>query len=227
MTLEFIAEMSQSIGTFLGRERPVMVGHDVRNSSPSLSKTVASGLLASGISAAEGGLAPTPAHQFAVRTLGYGGGIIVTASHNPPQYNGMKVVGGDGVEIARESEAEIESIYAEKRFVRADWKSVGALSRETRIIENYIRGIISQVNAPKNLGEKVHGGPRRWQRGSSRRRSLPLRAAGLQGHQHQRAGRRQLSRKRAGANADCPKGPLRGREIIRCIFRCCIRRRRG
>ena len=152
-TLEFIAEMSQSVGTFLGREKPILAGHDVRNSSPSLIKTVTSGLLASGNSTSEAGLAPTPAHQFAVRTLGYGGGIIVTASHNPPQYNGMKVVGSDGVEIPRESEAEIESIYNEKKYQKADWKSVGALSKENRVIENYIRGIISQVNVHR-ISEK-------------------------------------------------------------------------
>jgi phosphomannomutase/phosphoglucomutase len=65
----------------------------------------------------------------------------------------MKVVGPDGVEIARESETQIESVYSEKKFARADWKSVGALSKETRVVENYIRGIISQVNAPK-ISEK-------------------------------------------------------------------------
>ncbi len=147
-TLEFIAEMSQAVGTFIGQANgPILVGHDVRNSSPAISKTVLSGVLASGNNSAEAGLAPTPAHQFAVRTLGYSGGIIVTASHNPPQYNGMKVVGRDGVEIARENEGEIESIYTEKRYRKAEWRSVGAQSKETRVVENYIKGIMSQVNA--------------------------------------------------------------------------------
>ena len=72
-SLEFVAEMAQSIGTYLGNDKPALVGHDVRNSSPSLSRTVLSGLLASGNAVAEAGLAPTPAHQYAVRTLGYGG----------------------------------------------------------------------------------------------------------------------------------------------------------
>lgn len=80
----------------MGDSRAVLVGHDVRNSSPSLSKTVLSGVLSAGNDANAAGLAPTPAHQFGVRTLGYGGGIIVTASHNPPQYNGIKLVGPDG-----------------------------------------------------------------------------------------------------------------------------------
>ncbi|MDG6995294.1 MAG: phosphoglucosamine mutase [Nitrososphaerota archaeon] len=149
LTLEFVAEMAQSIGTYFGKSKPVLVGHDVRNSSPALSKTVLSGVLSSGDDANEGGLAPTPAHQYAVRTLGYGGGIIVTASHNPAQYNGIKVVGPDGVEVKREDEASIESIFLEKKYNRAEWKSVGMLGKETRVVENYIRGIVSQVNATK------------------------------------------------------------------------------
>ena len=85
LSLEFLAEMSQSIGTYLGNSKPVLVGHDVRNSSQALSRTVCSGVLSAGNDVNAAGLAPTPALQYGVRTLGYSGGIIVTASHNPPQ----------------------------------------------------------------------------------------------------------------------------------------------
>lgn len=141
--------MAQSIGTFLGTEKPILVGHDVRSSSPAISKTVASGLLSAGNDTNAAGLAPTPAHQFGVRSLGYGGGVIVTASHNPPQYNGIKFIGSDGVEVERESEAAVESIYTEKRYHKADWQSVGKLGVETRIVENYIKGIMSHVSIPR------------------------------------------------------------------------------
>lgn len=154
LTLEFLSEISQSIGTYLGNSEPTLVGHDVRNSSPALSKTVLSGLLSAGCDANAGGLAPTPAHQYAVRTLGYGGGVIVTASHNPSQYNGIKLVGSDGVEVQRESEAIVEDIYTDKKYNRADWQSVGKLGKETRIVENYISGILSKVDVPKISGRK-------------------------------------------------------------------------
>ncbi|HKW05722.1 MAG TPA: phosphoglucosamine mutase [Nitrososphaerales archaeon] len=149
LSLEFVTEMAQSIGSFLLGKNPILIGHDVRNSSPAISKAVLSGVLASGSNANEGGLAPTPAHQFAVRTLGYGGGIIVTASHNPPQYNGMKVVGQDGVETSRQTERDIESVYFAKSYKKADWKSVGQSNLETRVVENYILGIMSQVNVAR------------------------------------------------------------------------------
>ena len=153
ISLDFLGEMGQSLGTFLGNSKSILVGHDVRNSSPAISRTVASGLLSAGNDVSAAGLAPTPAHQFGVRTLGYGGGIIVTASHNPSQYNGIKFVGSDGVEVERGSEAAVESIYTEKRYTRADWQLVGKLGSETRIIENYITGIMRQVSVPR-ISEK-------------------------------------------------------------------------
>ncbi len=149
LTLEFIAEMAQSIGSYFSRDHPLLIGHDVRNSSPAISKAVLSGVLSSGSNTQEAGLAPTPAHQYAVRTLGYNGGIIVTASHNPPEYNGMKVVGSDGVEISRETERAIEAVYYEKKYNKADWKSLGRTNKETRVVENYITGIMSQVDRAK------------------------------------------------------------------------------
>ncbi len=149
LTLDFVTEMAQSIGSYFLGPKSLIIGKDVRNSSPALSKAVLSGVLSSGANAEEADVAPTPAHQFAVRSLGYSGGIIVTASHNPSQYNGMKVVGSDGVEISRDTERELERIYYEKKYKKADWKSIGRAGRETRVIENYIRGIMSQVNVPK------------------------------------------------------------------------------
>ncbi|MHB1908229.1 MAG: phosphoglucosamine mutase [Nitrososphaerales archaeon] len=149
LTLDFITEMAQSIGSYFQGQKPLLIGHDVRNSSPFLSKAVLSGVLSSGSDADEAGLAPTPAHQYAVRTLGYGAGIIVTASHNPSQYNGIKVVASDGVEISRDSEREIESTFYEKNYKKADWKSLGSSRKETRVVQNYIEGIISKVNRNK------------------------------------------------------------------------------
>jgi phosphomannomutase/phosphoglucomutase len=155
LTLEFVTEMAQSIATYFSfSQKPILVGKDVRNSSPVLQKAVLSGVMAAGVNAEEGDVAPTPAHQFGTRTLGYGGGIIVTASHNPAQYNGMKVLGPDGVEISRDSEKEIETIYHEKKFRKADWRSVGRSGRETRVVENYIAGIMSQVDVAKIADSK-------------------------------------------------------------------------
>jgi phosphomannomutase/phosphoglucomutase len=146
LTLHFVAEMGLAIGTFLGKG-VALVGHDVRNSSPTLAMAIAAGLQEAGIDAANAGLLPTPAAQFAIRKLGYHGGVIITASHNPPEYNGIKACSANGVEVSRDDERTIEKIYYDKKFKRADWKTVGRSLEEPRGIRTYINAVVSQVDA--------------------------------------------------------------------------------
>ena len=112
-TLKFISEVSLSIGSFF-KKGPILVGHDGRVTSPILYDAVSSSLMASGIDVIEAGMLPTPALQLYVRNSNYNGGVMVTASHNPSIYNGLKVMGKDGVEISRTDEKRIEKIYFHK-----------------------------------------------------------------------------------------------------------------
>ena len=145
LTLDFIVEMSQSIGTYFN-QGPILIGYDGRFSSPLLSKAVSAGIMASGLDVMDAGLTPTPGLQCSVKKLGYKGGVMITASHNPPQYNGIKVVGMDGVEISREDEAEIERIYFKKSYRRADWREIGSCRKESSVIQTYIKGVLSHVD---------------------------------------------------------------------------------
>ena len=146
LTLYFFAEMGLALGNFLGKGM-ALVGHDARNSSPTLAKAVSAGLQEAGLDVAHAGLLPTPAAQLAIRRLGYDGGVIITASHDPPEYNGIKVCGADGVEASRYEEQAIEKIYYDKMFKRADWKTVGRSLEEPRGIRTYINAVVSQVDA--------------------------------------------------------------------------------
>ncbi|MCS4537476.1 MAG: phosphoglucosamine mutase, partial [Thaumarchaeota archaeon] len=146
LTLDFVAEMGLAIGTFFNKGT-ILIAHDVRNSSPILARGMMAGLEEAGIDVALAGLLPTPAAQFGIRKLGYDGGVIITASHNPPEYNGIKVCSANGVEVTREDERTIEKIYYEKKFKKADWKTIGKSLDEPRGIRNYIQGVISKVDA--------------------------------------------------------------------------------
>ncbi len=150
--LDFAINLSEAIGTYFGSGE-ILVANDGRTSGPALSNAAISGLLSSGRDVAEGGLAPTPAMQYAVKAMGFRGGVMVTASHNPPQYNGLKVSGSDGVEIPRLDEQRIEKIYFEKAQNKADWKSVGVARQEPSIVRTYLMGILSKVNA-KAIAER-------------------------------------------------------------------------
>jgi len=144
-TLEFVHDMTLAIGTYFGRG-PILVGFDGRESSPVICKVVSSALNSIGIDCNVAGLVPTPCLEFAVKTLGYSGGIMITASHNPPQYNGIKPAAKDGVEISREDELVIEDIYLQKSWI-TNPENYGITGKEERAIETYLKGIVSQVDS--------------------------------------------------------------------------------
>jgi phosphomannomutase/phosphoglucomutase len=73
----------------------IVVGRDARPSSPELSRALISGLLGTGCQVVDAGVATTPMVYFAVKHLNAAGGLVVTASHNPPQYNGLKLRHGE------------------------------------------------------------------------------------------------------------------------------------
>jgi phosphomannomutase / phosphoglucomutase len=151
--LEFVLVLSECIGTYFS-EGDILVGRDGRLSGEVLSLMATSGLMSSGRNVAEAGLVPTPALQFAAKTLGYRGGIMVTASHNPAEYNGIKVVGADGVEIPRLDEQKIEHVYHDRSIHRANWSEVGTSRAEPSAIRLYLQGILSKVNVKLISGRK-------------------------------------------------------------------------
>ena len=144
-TLEFVHDMTLAIGTYL-KKGPVLIGYDGRDSSPAICKVVSSALNSIGIDCNIAEIVPTPCLEFAVKTLGYSGGIMITASHNPPQYNGIKPAAYDGVEISRDDELIIEDIYLQKNWIQNpdNWGTPG---KEDRAIDVYLKGIISQVDS--------------------------------------------------------------------------------
>jgi len=147
LTLEFIHDMTLSIGTFF-KEGPILVGYDGRDSSQIIAKTVCSALNYCGIDCKNTGLVPTPCLQYAVKKLGYNGGIMITASHNPPQYNGIKPAAADGVEVSREDELIIEETYLKKNWITNPLRW-GITGTEEKAIEVYIQGIFSHIDSEK------------------------------------------------------------------------------
>ena len=144
-TLEFIHDITLAIGTYF-EKGPILIGYDGRESSPVICKIITSTLNSIGIDCNVAGLVPTPCLEYAVKSLGYSGGIMITASHNPSQYNGIKPAGKDGVEISREDELVIEDIYFKKTWISCPEKW-GITGEETKAIETYLDGIVSHIDS--------------------------------------------------------------------------------
>ncbi len=145
-TLGFISEITLSLAT-LFKKGPILVGYDGRESSVIISKIVTASLSSAGLDSTVCGLVPTPCLQFATKQLGYNGGIMITASHNPPQYNGIKVTARDGIEISREDELKVEEFYFKKKWKISN--KFGSIKNEPKTINTYLSGIKKQVNIKK------------------------------------------------------------------------------
>lgn len=140
----FAMKLGMAIGTLM--KGPVMIGTDTRTSNEMVKSACASGLMATGCNVLDCGIIPTPTLQYAVKTGKVAGGVVITASHNPPEFNGIKAIDKDGTEMNRENEEAIEKIYHEGSFARTDWARIGKLTAHATAIERYIGGILSKVD---------------------------------------------------------------------------------
>ncbi len=145
LTPEFIAKIGVAVGSYFNGGK-IIAGSDGRLTSPMLLSAVISGLISAGCTVYNVGMAPTPTIQYTVKKNDVDGGVIITASHNPPKYNGIKVLGGDGVEIYRNEEDQIEKIFFEEKFRRAAWNETGECYGLRNIFDSYLEGVKSHLN---------------------------------------------------------------------------------
>jgi phosphomannomutase/phosphoglucomutase len=155
LTPETATKIATSIGTFFAKKN-LLVGHDARTSGPMLAQAVTAGLTATGCNVFFAGMAPTPALQYAVKNHCMGGGVIITASHNPPEYNGIKVIWNDGIEIAHEQETEIENRYFEDKLEFAEWNKLGAKQEFAMANDEYVEAIKKHVNTSEIVEKHYH-----------------------------------------------------------------------
>ena len=149
ITPEFALKIGMAFGTMLkreGRKKPlVVVGRDTRVSGEMLKNALISGLLSVGCDVIDVGIAPTPAVQWATKHFNADGGAVITASHNPPEYNGIKLLEPNGMGLKKEREAVVEELFFKEEFDRAKWWEIGEVRRED-IIKDYIEAIKSRVD---------------------------------------------------------------------------------
>lgn len=143
LTPEFATRLAACYGSVV--KGKIAVGADTRTTSPMLKDAVIAGLLSAGCDAVDLGTLPTPAVQYAVRQY-YDGGIMITASHNPPKFNGLKFLDEFGIGLPDDIELEIESLYFDSEPIRANWDEIGEKYTNDNIIDEYIHTAMSNVD---------------------------------------------------------------------------------
>ena len=159
MTCELALRVGKAWGTYLRKhfDKPsIAVGTDARLSNNMLKTSIISGLLSTGCNVTDIGILPTPTIQYTVKKQGFNSGVAITASHNPPEFNGIKGIKDDGTEFPREIEEEIESLYSTQKFILASWDQVGKLSKWDGASDLYINSILKLVDRKLIRKRKLH-----------------------------------------------------------------------
>src|SRR4030042_408175 len=118
LSLYFLRRVAFAIGTTLPQSSTVCIATDTRISRDVIKEAITTGLLSCSVNVVELGVFPTPALALLTRELDSAAGIMVTASHNPPEFNGIKLFAQDASGYSQAQEAEIEKIFFGKQFRR-------------------------------------------------------------------------------------------------------------
>ena len=148
LTPEFCASVGKAIGTVF-QTKNIAMGRDTRVSGEMIWSAVEAGILSTGVGVTDLGILPTPAIQYYCKVHGVYG-VIITASHNPPKFNGIKCIDKDGTELRRENEEDIEFTVEHGEFKKAEGKNMGQRTFYPAAVEDYIEGI-KRIITPENV----------------------------------------------------------------------------
>ena len=144
LTPELVARHAAALGAWAaaaGRPK-VVLGRDSRTSGPMFARAATAGLMSVGVDVVELGVVPTPTVQMAVEHHRAGAGLILTASHNPVEWNALKFVGPDGIFLDAESGAAVRKL-AEEGPARARWDTLGTTLDDPEAVDRHFDAILA------------------------------------------------------------------------------------
>jgi len=143
LTPERVARYAAAFGSVLASQGhgTAVLARDSRTSGPVFADAARAGLRGAGITVIDAGLVPTPTAQLAVEYHGAGGGIILTASHNPVEWNALKFVGSDGLFLDREAVSRLFALVDGGEGAGAPWDGLGAVRPDAGAVERHLRAV--------------------------------------------------------------------------------------
>jgi phosphomannomutase len=143
------ADFAQAFGTYVGRGR-VVVGRDTRFTGPMIEHAVACGLMAAGCEVVRLGIQPTPTIQIYLAETGAAGGIGITASHNPPEYNALKLFNHEGLFFNHYERTELLDLFHQSEFFEAGNEDVAGGSEDyDSPRERHVRRILKHIDVER------------------------------------------------------------------------------
>jgi phosphomannomutase len=147
LTPEVVARFASAYGAWArersGKTRPkIVLGRDSRTSGPMFVRIVAGALQSVGCDVVDIGLAPTPTALFNIRALAADGGIVVTASHNPVEWNALKLATPAGMFLDADEAPLMRAFVNEREIVRAQWDAIGDVVADSNAVDRHLAAVL-------------------------------------------------------------------------------------
>ncbi len=141
LKVELVVKFARRFGIFCGKGK-ILVGRDSRTTGKMLFNAISSSLMSVGSDVVDLGICPTPTILLAVENSDAVGGIAITASHNPKEWNALKLVNHSGTFLT-EKQSKLFWNFPEEKIVDKDWENIGKISSDNTAIENHIQSIMN------------------------------------------------------------------------------------
>jgi phosphoglucosamine mutase len=145
LTPQMALDVGLALGTYLKGDATVVIGKDIRTSALPIEYAFISGLVSTGCNVKTLGIVTTPTLAMSIRYLGAKAGVMITASHNTPEYIGLKFWNPSGMGYISQQEEEIENIYNDKAFLNIKWDEVGKITNIEDINDIHISDITNRI----------------------------------------------------------------------------------
>ena len=147
LTTAVAREFGRAFGTMLGPGRTVAIGRDTRRSGPALQDAAAAGLMDTGANVIDLAVASTPAIALTTRQIGADGGVVITASHNPAEYNGIKFLQRTGTGLTAADADGLKAIWQSGRFALAAGDGRGNESKDATAHARHVEAVLKVCDA--------------------------------------------------------------------------------
>jgi len=155
ITYSLAYKVAYALGLNLKNNNPILIGRDTRISGEILLQAITQGISASGKKFINLGICPTPAIPFLIKKEKFSSGIMISASHNPPEYNGIKIFDHNGQKIAKNFENKIQKLVEESNQNISIPEKEISLKTNEKLMEIYVQSLIKSMGGENLSGMKI------------------------------------------------------------------------
>ena len=155
ITYSLAYKVGYALGSNLENNNPILIGRDTRISGDILLQAITKGINESGRKFINLGICPTPAIPFLIKKEKMSSGIMISASHNPPEYNGIKIFDHNGQKITKEVENKIQKLVEEQNQNQSVTKKEFSLKTNKELMDIYMKSLIHTMGGENLSGLKI------------------------------------------------------------------------